>query len=151
MKFFYLNNAEKQTNRTKDDYDMIYKIRQLLTLVVKAFQSVYINNQELSADDSIIGYKDSLSWIQYMPNKTTKWGIKAWVLPDFKNSYVYKEHCMLYVCMYVSWLYLCPVEWLQLYNIIYNIYKILKHDDNIEWKAFAWLYLCPDECLSTRS
>ena len=76
MKFFYLNDAEKQTNHTKDDYDMIYKIRQL-TLVVKVFQSVYINNQELSADDSIIGYKDRLSWIQYMPNKTTKWGIKA--------------------------------------------------------------------------
>ena len=89
MKFFYLNDAEKQTNHTKDDYDMIYKIRQLLTLVVKAFQSVYVNNQELSADDSIIGYMNMDSWIQYMPNKTTKWGIKAWVLPDVKNSYVY--------------------------------------------------------------
>ena len=61
MKFFYLNGAEKQTDCTKDDYDMIYKIRKFLTLVVKAFQSVYINNQELPADDSIIGYKDRLS------------------------------------------------------------------------------------------
>ena len=67
MKFFYLNDAEKQPNCTKDDYDKIYKIRQLLALVVKVFQPVYVPNQELSADDSIIRYKDRLSWIQYMP------------------------------------------------------------------------------------
>ena len=89
MKFFHLNDAEKQPNRTSHDYDKIYKIRPFLELVIKAFQSVYVPNQELSADESIIGYKGRLSWIQYMPKKLTKWGIKACVLADAKNGYVY--------------------------------------------------------------
>ena len=63
MKLFYLNDAAKQTNHTKDDYDKIYKIRQLLALVVKVFQSMYVSNHVLSAYDSIIGYKDRFSWI----------------------------------------------------------------------------------------
>ena len=67
MKSFHLNDVEIQPNRTSHDYDKIYKIRPFLDLVTKAFQSVYVPNQELSADESIIGYKGRLSWFQYMP------------------------------------------------------------------------------------
>ena len=84
MKFFHLNDVEKQPNRTSHDCDKIYKIRPFLDLVVKAFQSVYIPNQELSVDESIIGYKGRLLWIQYIPKKS-----QAYVLADAKNGYVY--------------------------------------------------------------
>ena len=63
MSFFYLNDVKKQPDHTSNNYDKIYKIRQFLDLVVKAFQSMYVPNQELSADESIIGYKGRLSWI----------------------------------------------------------------------------------------
>ena len=62
MKFFHLNDTERQPDGTSDDYD---NIRPLLDLVIKVFQSMYVPNQELFADENIIGYKDRLSWIQY--------------------------------------------------------------------------------------
>ena len=64
-KWPFYNDAEKQPDSTSDDYDKIYKIRPLFNLVVKAFQSVYVLNHELSTNKSIIGYKGRLSWIQY--------------------------------------------------------------------------------------
>ena len=37
----------------------------------------------------MISFKGRLSWIQYMPKKPTKWDMKAWVLADAGNGYVY--------------------------------------------------------------
>ena len=37
----------------------------------------------------MISFKGRLSWIQYMAKKPTKWDMKAWVLADASNGYVY--------------------------------------------------------------
>ncbi len=42
----------------------------------------------ISVDESIIDFKGRLSFIQYMPKKPTKWGIKARVMVDSSNGYV---------------------------------------------------------------
>ena len=54
MKFFHLNDAEKHPDGISDDYDNNYKARPLLDLVIKAFQSIHVLNQELSADENKI-------------------------------------------------------------------------------------------------
>ena len=89
MKYFHLNNSEKQPPRGSPDYDKIYKIRLFLDQLIESFQSVYVPNREIAVDESIIGYKGRLSWIQYMPKKPTKWGIKAWVLAESGSGYVW--------------------------------------------------------------
>ena len=57
-------------------------------MIVKSFQAVYTPRQHLSVDEAMIGFKGRLSWIQYMPKKPTKWGVKAWVVADSSNGYV---------------------------------------------------------------
>ena len=89
MKYLHLNNSEKQPSRSSPDYDKIYKIRLFLDQMIESFQSVYVPNREIAVDESIIGYKGRLSWIQYMPKKPTKWGIKAWVLAESGSGYVW--------------------------------------------------------------
>ena len=37
----------------------------------------------------MIGTKSRLSFIQYMPKKPTKWGIKVWVCCDARTGYIY--------------------------------------------------------------
>ena len=37
----------------------------------------------------MVGFKGRLAWVQYMPKKPTKWGMKAWVLADRKTGYVH--------------------------------------------------------------
>ena len=41
-----------------------------------------------SVDESMVGFKGRLSWIQYMPKKPRKWGIKIWKIADGANGYV---------------------------------------------------------------
>ena len=56
---------------------------------MKNFQSCYTPTENLSIDESMIGFKGRLAFLQYMPKKPQKWGIKAWVLADAANGYVW--------------------------------------------------------------
>ena len=70
------------------NHDKIYKIRPLLEKITTAFQAIYSPRENLSVDETIISFKCRLSWIQYMPKKPHKWGIKAWALADSRNGYI---------------------------------------------------------------
>lgn len=89
MMFIHLNDSSKQPAKESVSYDKLYKIRPLLDLIVKSFKQAYTPSQNIAIDESIIGFKGRLAWIQYMPKKPTKWGIKAWVLADSSNGYVW--------------------------------------------------------------
>ena len=53
------------------------------------FQAHYRLSKEVSVDVAMIGFKGRLSFIQYMPKKPTKWGMKAYVLADAHTGYMY--------------------------------------------------------------
>ena len=88
MRYIHLNDTQKMPPRDNIQYDKLYKIRPLYDLVVSAFKNAYIPNQNISVDESVISFKGRLSWVQYLPNKPHKWGIKAWVMADSSNGYV---------------------------------------------------------------
>ena len=92
MKCIHLNDSSKQPARDSDTYDKLYKIRPLLDKIVHSFKSAYIPRQNISVDESIIGFKGRLSWVQYMPKKPTKKGIKVWVAADSATGYVWNFH-----------------------------------------------------------
>ena len=70
-------------------YDPLFKLRPFLDPLLKSFQKTYHPGREVSIDESMIGFKGRLSFIQYMPKKPTKWGMKAFVLADSKTGYTY--------------------------------------------------------------
>ena len=88
MSYLHLNDSQKMPERDSLNYDKLYKVCPLLDRVVNAFRNAWIPRQNLSVDESIIAFKGRLSWVQYMPKKPHKWGIKAWVLADSSNGYV---------------------------------------------------------------
>ena len=47
-------------------------------------------HEPVSIDEAIIPFKGRLSFKQYIKNKPVKWGIKAFVLSDAINGYVYR-------------------------------------------------------------
>lgn len=61
----------------------------MLDTIIVQFKSVYMPKAQVSIDESIIGFKGRLSFVQYMPKKPTKWGIKAWVLTESETGYVW--------------------------------------------------------------
>ena len=64
-------------------------MRPLLKTLAKNAPELYSLHQEISVDESMIGTKCRLSFIQYMPKKPTKWGIKVWVCSDAHTGYIY--------------------------------------------------------------
>ena len=69
------------------DYDPLYKVRPLLDTCERTFRTHYVPHKELSVDEAMVGFKGRLSWLQYMPAKPTKWGMKVWQCCDSTNGY----------------------------------------------------------------
>ena len=89
LKFLHLNDSEVQPQRGDPAFDKLYKVRPFLDLVVENFKSYYQPHQHIPIDESMISYKGRLSFIQYLPKKPHKWGLKAWVLADSTNGYTW--------------------------------------------------------------
>ena len=86
MRFLHLNDSTGYIKKGEPGHDPLYKLQPLLEL---NFQAAYIPGRELSVDESMIGFKGRLSWIQYMPKKPTKWGMKAFTLSDSTSAYTW--------------------------------------------------------------
>ena len=89
LKFFHLNNSDTQPRREEPEFDKLYKVRPLLDLLLPSFRDSYIPTKHLSVDESMISFKGRLSFLQYLPKKPNKWGMKAWVLADSANGYTW--------------------------------------------------------------
>ena len=68
--------------------NQIDKVSPLLDHLLDRFQRIYYPHRELSIDETMIGFKGRVSFIQYCPLKRTKWGLKAFVLADSETGYI---------------------------------------------------------------
>ena len=88
LRFFHLNDSKNYIKRGESGYDPLYKIRPLLTSLMKNFNSSYTPNKELSLDEAMVSYKGRVWFLQYMPKKPKKWGMKAFALADGRTGYI---------------------------------------------------------------
>ena len=70
-------------------YDPLYKLRPFVDPLIANFQAAFTLGREVSVDEGMIGFKGLLWFVQYMPKKPTKWGMKAFVLADSVTGYTY--------------------------------------------------------------
>ena len=89
LKFLHLADNSKAVPKGERGYDLLFKICPLITSLVTSYQRSYTMNREVSVDESIISYKGRLSFLQYMPKKPNKWGMKAWVLAESDTGYTW--------------------------------------------------------------
>ena len=89
MRFLHLNDSAHYIPKGQPGHDPLYKIRPFMDPLLKNFKSAYQLGKEIAVDESMIGYKGRLSFIQYLPNKPTKWGMKAFVLADSISAYTW--------------------------------------------------------------
>ena len=64
------------------------KIKPLLDILLPRFQELYRPSQNLAIDETMVGFRGRFGSLQYMPQKPTKWGIKAFTLADAANGYL---------------------------------------------------------------
>ena len=73
---------------TDPNYDRLWKARPLIDLLQHTCGEMRNPGQQFSIDESMIGTKCHLSFIQYLPAKPTKWGIKVWVCSDAATRHI---------------------------------------------------------------
>ena len=125
LKFLHLNDGDAQPARGEPGHDKLFKVRPFLDLLLENFKSTYQPGQHISIDESVISYKGRLSFIQYLPKKPHKWGLKAWVLADSSNGYVW------------GWqLYTGKAEGTAEHGLAHRVMMDLTNDHRLEQKGY---------------
>ena len=88
LRFLHLNDSSLQKKQGEEGYDRLFKVRPLLEHMSGVFPLYYQPRQHLSIDEMMIGTRCRISFLQYLPKKPTKWGIKVWILSEAKTGYV---------------------------------------------------------------
>ena len=88
--YLHLVDSTKQRKHGEDSYDPLFKVRPPIEKVSETFDKYYKLVHELAIDEMIIGTRCRIHFLQYIPKKPTKWGIKAFVNAESKTGYVLK-------------------------------------------------------------
>ena len=89
LRYIHVADNSKALSRTDPNYDKLWKVRYMLNSLSQRCLELYDPHPQLSVDESMIGTKCRLSFIQYLPKKPVKWGIKVWICSDAVNGYIY--------------------------------------------------------------
>ena len=95
LKFLHLADNTQQAARDQPGYDKFFKIRPFMDPLISSFQEMFVPQKQLSIDEAMISFKGRLSFLQFLPKKPKKWGMKVWALADSKMGYVWnwKLYC----------------------------------------------------------
>lgn len=72
--------------------DKLSKIRPFVDSLVQQFQDHWTPHREISVNEQMIGTRCRVGFIQYMPAKPVKFGVKNWVLADSVIPYCCNFH-----------------------------------------------------------
>ncbi|XP_026819020.1 piggyBac transposable element-derived protein 4-like [Rhopalosiphum maidis] len=84
LRFFHLANNDEIL-----DHDRLGKIRPLVDMLMKTYNDAKIPGENVVIDESMIPFRGRLIFRQYLPNKSSKYGIKLYKLCD-SIGYTYK-------------------------------------------------------------
>ena len=75
-------------NEHPNEEDKLWKIRDLIDDLQGRCIRTYTPKMQLSIDEQMIGTRCRVSFLQYMPKKPAKFGIKVWTLCEAATGYV---------------------------------------------------------------
>ncbi|XP_068227913.1 piggyBac transposable element-derived protein 4-like [Palaemon carinicauda] len=65
------------------------KIKPFSDLILKKFMNNYIPSRNVSVEESLLGWNGNLSWVQYIPAKRKRFGIKFYELRESSTGYIW--------------------------------------------------------------
>ena len=88
LRYFHIVDNTTAQSRSDPNYNRLWKIQPIISILQKTSRDLYSPHEQLSIDESMIGTKCRLSFIQYIKAKPIKWGIKVWICSDSRNGYI---------------------------------------------------------------
>ena len=89
-RYIHLYDNTKVPPSDSPDYKL-YKLGNIDKFLTNVFKAIYIPARDLSIDEQMISTKSRINFIQYMPKKPKKIGIKIWALCESVSGY-----CLLF-------------------------------------------------------
>ena len=87
LKYLHVSSPTEVPAREHPDYKL-YRIKPLTDTLSQTFQQMYNPHREQSIDEAMVKYKGRVKFLQYMPMKPCKRGIKIWCRCDPHNGYL---------------------------------------------------------------
>lgn len=80
---------DKEQRSQTSDRDRLQPVRFIFDKWCQRVRMLYIPGKTVTVDEQLLPFRGRCSFIQYMPKKPAKYGIKWWVLCDSKTYYAY--------------------------------------------------------------
>ena len=90
MKHLRFDDVSSRTER-RTKSEKLCPILETWNAFIENYQKCYIPNLNLTIDEQLFPCKTRCPFIQYMPNKPDKFGMKFWPLADSKSKYLCNE------------------------------------------------------------
>lgn len=87
-KYFHVNDSTQNPPRNSPRHDRLHKVRPVIENAKRQFPRHYKPHQNMAVDEAMIKFKGRCSFLQYLPAKPCKWGIKSWALADSESFYL---------------------------------------------------------------
>ena len=95
LRYLHLVDNREQKKKGEQGYDPLYKVRPLIDHLSAVFPIYYQPGRELSVDEMMIGTRCRISFLQYMPRKPAKFGIKFGSIPRLELVTSRHSRCIL--------------------------------------------------------
>lgn len=93
-KFLHFANNEDYSGISADcPNKKLFKIQPVFTHLQNKFKTLYIPEKNISIDESLLGWKGRLGYVQYIPSKRKRFGIKFFELCESQTGYVWNFIC----------------------------------------------------------
>ncbi|XP_049437725.1 piggyBac transposable element-derived protein 4-like isoform X3 [Epinephelus fuscoguttatus] len=81
------DDRETREARFQQDHDKLGPIREVWDIWVSALQRMWAPRSEVCVDEMLIGFRGRCPFMQYMPSKPDRYGLKVWALCECETSY----------------------------------------------------------------
>jgi len=88
LRFLHLVDNSLQHKKGEEGFDPLFKVRPIVDCLLAIFPYYYQPGYHLSVDEMMIAIRCHVSFLQYLPKKPTKFGIKVFVSSEAKTGYV---------------------------------------------------------------
>lgn len=93
MRFSVINQCirfdDKEQRIQTADRDKLQPIRNIFTKWNQRVRALYVPGKTVTVDEQLVPFRGRCSFIQYIPSKPAKYGIKIWICCDSKTYYAY--------------------------------------------------------------
>lgn len=88
--YFHVSDRRREPGKNSPSYDRLFKIRPVIEQMSKLFPKYQHPAPSQTIDEGMVAFKGRVSYLQYMPAKPIKRGLKVFIRCDSETGYMHQ-------------------------------------------------------------